>query len=67
MESAAGGLHKILSILSDNDIVVNYVYSAVGSSGEDHSAIIIKVSDPTAAIDVLSKEGIKMFCTKDLD
>jgi hypothetical protein len=55
-----GGLHDILTILSENKINVEYMYAFIEQSGEN--AIMIFRFNPTdAAIDVLVKNGYSIL------
>jgi len=67
MESKAGGLYKILKVLAAHDMSVDYVYSIVGTRSDEHSVIIIKVEDPKKAVDVLTSEGLRLFCLDEIE
>ena len=65
MADVPGGLHRVLSILKDAEISVDYIYSfnklGVGSAG-----IIIKVADPQAAADALREYDIYLYEPEEL-
>ena len=65
LEDKPGGLHKVLKILADNDIGVDYIYSTIKAK-DDEAVIMIKVEDPQKAIDVLTSNGIKLFSMDEL-
>ena len=65
LEDKPGGLHKVLKILADNDIGVDYIYSTIKAK-DDEAVIMIKVEDPQKAIDVLTSNGIKLFSMNEL-
>ncbi len=65
LEDKPGGFHKVLKILADEDIGVDYVYSTINSD-EGEAVIMMKVKDHQKAIDVLSKKGVKLFCMPEL-
>ena len=67
MESKAGGLYKILKVLAAHDMSVDYVYSIVGTRSDERSVIIIKVEDPKKAVDVLTSEGLRLFCLDEIE
>jgi hypothetical protein len=54
-----GGLNKILSILSNGDINVEYIY-ALTQSG-DHAIMIFRFDNTDNAIKVLEAESVKIF------
>ncbi len=54
-----GGLNKILSILSNGGINVEYIY-ALKQSGE-HAIMIFRFDNTDNAIKVLEAEGVKIF------
>lgn len=60
LEDKPGGLHKVLKILSDNGIGVDYIYSTIKPQN-DEAVIMIKVADPKKAVDVLTAKGVKLF------
>lgn len=63
VEDRPGGLAEILEIFKDNDITVEYLYSFVGSSG-DNAMIIFKVDELEKAQGLLSEKGHNIV-TKD--
>ena len=65
LEDKPGGLHKVLKILSDAQIGVDYFYSTIKPQAEE-AVIMIKVEDPQKAVEVLSANSIKLFIMDEL-
>lgn len=65
IEDKPGGFHKVLQILADNDISVDYIYSAI-QARDDKAIIMIKVEEQEKAIRVLTSNGIKLFSMKEI-
>ena len=65
IEDKPGGFHKVLQILADNDIAVDYIYSAIQAK-DDKAIIMIRVEEPEKAIRVLTSNGIKLFSMSEL-
>lgn len=59
-----GGLHKILRVISDEEISVEYMYG-LSVTGEEAS-IVLKTSDTDKAESVFAKHGVKTLCDTDL-
>lgn len=59
-----GGLHKILRVISDEEISVEYMYG-LSVAGEEAS-IVLKTSDTDKAESVFAKHGVKTLCDTDL-
>lgn len=65
LEDRPGGFHKVLNILADAQIGVDYIYSIIKSDvGE--AVIMIKVAAPDKAVEVLTTNNIKLFGMDDL-
>ena len=60
-----GGLHKIVEILGENKINIEYTY-AFNTRKKDLSHMIFRVEDNEKAIEILVKNGIKMLAQEDL-
>ncbi|MDQ7031309.1 MAG: ACT domain-containing protein [Desulfonauticus sp.] len=60
-----GGLHNILSILSQNNINVEYMYAFVQQSG-NNAVLIFRFDKTDDAIEVLNKNNIKTIPGKEL-
>jgi len=55
-----GGLHGILAVLKNDNILVEYLYAFVEKSGEN-AVIIFRFDDSDAAIDVLRKNDFNVI------
>ncbi len=60
-----GALAEILEILKNNSLSVEYMYACVGKL-ENSALVVMKVSEPEKALDVLAKEHINTFDAKDI-
>lgn len=60
-----GGLHKVLTILGENKINLEYTYAFI-SRKKDLAYMIFRVEDNERAIEVLSKHGIRLICQDEL-
>ena len=65
IEDKPGGFHKVLQILADNDIAVDYIYSAIQAK-DDKAIIMLRVEEQEKAIRVLTSNGIKLFSMSEL-
>lgn len=65
LEDRPGGLHRVLRILADEGIAVNYIYSTV-KSAEGKALIMMKVSDEKKAEDILKTNGVELIGSSDL-
>ncbi len=54
-----GGLARVLSILRDADINLEYLYAFVAPSG-GHASLVLRVADNAAAEAVLAQNGIPL-------
>jgi hypothetical protein len=61
-----GGLAVILKILDDNGINLEYMYAFVEKNA-DNAIVVFRFDDPDRAIEVLSKNNIRVFSKKDID
>lgn len=57
VKDEAGALAKLITILGDNDVNIEYMY-ALTTTKQDVAYMIIRPNDQTKAIDVLGKAGI---------
>ena len=60
VEDKPGGLAKILKLLADEDINVEYMYAFVERSS-GNAVLIFKLEDLDKAIDLLSSHGVKVI------
>ena len=61
-----GSLGKVMQILGDNQINVEYTY-AFTAGVKDKACMIFRVGDNEKAIEALTKNGVKPLCQDDLD
>ena len=61
-----GSLCRILEILSDHDISLEYTY-AFTASRKGFAYMIFRVENHERAIEVLSEKGIKLICQDQFD
>lgn len=60
LQDELGSLNYTLELLSDNDIVINYIYSFVLRK-EGLPVMVMNVDDMARAKEVLTNNGIKLF------
>lgn len=60
VEDKPGGLSKALEVLEKEEIGIEYMYAFVGKTS-DEALVILRVDEANKAIDVLSKNGIKVL------
>ena len=63
--TAPGSLAKVLALLNDTSINVEYMYT-VAESHREESVMVLRFSDPGVARDVLRKGGVTILDEKDL-
>ncbi|MCL2718178.1 MAG: ACT domain-containing protein [Lachnospiraceae bacterium] len=59
MPHEVGSLQRILTILCDAGINIEYMYALC--TGTSEAALAIKTSDPEVALNVLERSGVDMF------
>ena len=65
MEDEAGALYKVLQILSDAQINIEYIYAFAAS--EDFGAyVVLRVSDVNTAQEILNEKGVETLDDKDI-
>lgn len=55
-----GGLNKVLQVLSDAEVNVEYMYAFLGGSTVDHAYMIIRVQKGKEAAAALRAKGIRL-------
>jgi hypothetical protein len=60
-----GGLAKILKVLSDNNINIEYVYGFV-EKFKNAAMLVFRFEDPKQAADILTKNSIRVVTEKEL-
>ncbi|MBQ2699903.1 MAG: acetolactate synthase [Clostridia bacterium] len=53
-----GGLNKVLAVLNEAQINVEYMYAFLGGKNVDHAYMIFRVQDNKAAVAALARKGI---------
>lgn len=65
VDNQPGGLSKIVELLSDKGIDVEYLYAFVAKSKE-HAYVVLRVADYAAAEEVLNAADVKLLCQEDI-
>lgn len=55
-----GGLHKVLAVLREAKVNVEYMYAFLGGGDVDHAYMIFRVQDTKAAGTALAAKGIRL-------
>lgn len=55
-----GGLHRVLEVLTEAGVNVEYMYAFLGGGDVDHAYMIFRVQDTKAAGAALAAKGIKL-------
>ena len=55
-----GGLNKVLQVLTDAQVNVEYMYAFLGGKDVDHAYMIFRVADQEKAAAALSARGIRL-------
>lgn len=66
IEDTVGAFGKVISVLKEENINIEYIYSFIGEK-TSKSAIVIKTNANAEAVSVLQKNGIQVLSSKDLD
>ena len=56
-----GGLHRVLQVLTDAKVNVEYMYAFLGGKDVDHAYMIFRVADDKAAETALASRGIQVL------
>lgn len=62
-----GGLNKVLEVLTEAQINVEYMYAFLGGKDVDHAYMIFKVEDRKAAVSALAAKGIRCVDQQELE
>lgn len=54
-----GGLHRVLEVLKEADINVEYMYAFLGGKESEHAYMIFRVQDNKAAVAAMAAKGIR--------
>ncbi len=61
-----GGLAKVIKILADNNINIEYMYAFITVSGQ-FAYVVLRVADNEAAEKILVENGIKLVSEEDIE
>ena len=61
-----GGLNKVLNVLSDAEVNVEYMYAFLGGKTAEHAYMIFRVADDAAATAALAAKGIHVVDQEEL-
>ena len=61
-----GGLNRVLHVLSEAGINIEYMYAFLGGKAASLAHMIFHVQDPEAAVSVLASKGISCITQEDL-
>ncbi len=56
-----GGLNRVLQVLTDAKVNVEYMYAFLGGKDVDHAYMIVRVADDKAAETALASRGIQVL------
>lgn len=62
-----GGLNKVLRVLTDAQVNVEYMYAFLGGKNTGHAYMIFRVADNAAAASALAKRGIQVVEQEEID
>ena len=62
-----GGLNKVLQVLTDAKVNVEYMYAFLGGKDVDHAYMIFRVANENAATAALANEGIKVVEQEEIE
>jgi len=61
-----GGLNRVLHVLSDAEVNIEYMYAFLGGKATPHATMIFHVQDPAAAVSALDEACISCITPEDL-
>ncbi len=62
-----GGVNKVLNILTDAQVNVEYMYAFLGKKEKNHAYMIFRVQDDTKATAALMAQGITTLKQEDIE
>ena len=62
-----GGLNKVLQVLTDAKVNVEYMYAFLGGKDAEHAYMIFRVEDPVAAKAALAARGISVVEQEEIE
>ena len=66
VEDEPGALAKVVKILADNSINIEYMYAFITVS-KKYAYVVLRVADNEAAEKILSENGVKLVTSEDID
>jgi hypothetical protein len=61
-----GGLNRVLSLLSNEKINVEYMYAFLGGKNAEHAYMIFRVQDAEGAVEALMAKGVNCVTQENL-
>ena len=65
IDDCPGGLSKALDILTEANVVIEYMYAFIGKA-DGKAMTVIRVDDEAKAIDALKNGGVTLLTTEDI-
>lgn len=65
VDDKPGGLAKVLDLLNENSISIEYMYAFVGKS-QNHALVVLRVEEPQAAIKVLLDNKVLVLKSEEI-
>lgn len=62
-----GGVNKVLNVLTDAGVNVEYMYAFLGKKEKNHAYMIFRVQDDVAATNALANNGIRSLNQEDIE
>ena len=62
-----GGLNKVLQVITDAGVNVEYMYAFLGGKDTEHAYMIFRVEDPASAASALSARGIQTVDQEEME
>ncbi len=62
-----GGVNKVLNILTESDVNVEYMYAFLGKKEKNHAYMIFRVQDDSKATAALMANGITTLAQEDVE
>ena len=66
VEDEPGALAKVVKILADNSINIEYMYAFITVS-KKYAYVVLRVADNEAAEKILAENGVKLVTSEDID
>ena len=61
-----GGLAKVLRVLADANIPIEYVYAFASRNSVESAYVVLRLEDNAVAADVLEKNGVKLISSDEI-